>query len=218
METPPPPAVHHGRPRQRRFASAAGSTAAALIGPLSPGCEIFALTGGQFSISDVILHALDQTGPARVDIATWTAAIGDIRRAETLLTSGRITTLRFVVDPSFQARKPEFCAALVRTFGPAAIRTVPCHAKFVTIRNDRWSLAIRTSMNLNPNRRLENVEVSDDPDLADFLCGYVDRLYALAGADANFTSQSKSLVETMLGGGTAAPTASGLFQPTKLPF
>lgn len=57
------------------------------------------------------------------------------------------------------------------------MRSTRSHAKFVTLRNDDWNLAIRTSMNLNENERLELLEISDDPALADFLDGQVDQIF-----------------------------------------
>jgi hypothetical protein len=65
-----------------------------------------------------------------------------------------------------------------RLFGDACIRTTRSHAKFATIRNDRWAIAVRTSMNLNENPRLENIEISDDPALCGFLESVADDLYA----------------------------------------
>lgn len=189
------PVIHKAKPRKRQIRFAETEQAAQAIGQLEPGCEIFGLTKGQFSISDVIQHCLTQTGPASVDIATWTAALGDIKRAENLLRDGRITRIRFVVDPSFKARKPEFCKALVDTFGDGCIRTINSHAKFAIIRNDRWNLAIRTSMNLNPNPRLENFEISDDPALAQFFTDIVDQVFGAFGDAANFTTQSRKEID-----------------------
>lgn len=185
------PTIYRSAPRKRRIAFNETDQAAQAIGPLEHGCEIFGLTKGQFSISDVIQHCLTETGPATVDIATWTAAIGDIKRAENLLRDGRITRIRFVVDPSFKSRKPEFCKALVDTFGPGCIRTINSHAKFAIIRNERWNLAIRTSMNLNPNPRLENFEISDDCELASFFTTIVDQIYGNFSGSTNFTTQSR---------------------------
>lgn len=189
------PTIHKAPPRKRRIAFNETEQAAQAIGTLEHGCEIFGLTKGQFSISDVIQHCLTQTGPATVDIATWTAALGDIKRAENLLRDGRITRIRFMVDPSFKSRKPEFCKALVETFGDGCIRTVNSHAKFAIIRNAEWDLAIRTSMNLNPNPRLENFEISDDRNLAQFFTDIVDQVF-LAFSDAtNFATQSRKEID-----------------------
>lgn len=189
------PTIHKAPPRKRRIAFNETEQAAQAIGTLEHGCEIFGLTKGQFSISDVIQHCLAQTGPATVDIATWTAALGDIKRAENLLRDGRITRIRFMVDPSFKSRKPEFCKALVNTFGDGCIRTVNSHAKFAIIRNAEWDLAIRTSMNLNPNPRLENFEISDDPNLAQFFTDIVDQVFGAFSDATNFATQSRKEID-----------------------
>lgn len=189
------PTIHKAPPRKRRIAFNETEQAAQAIGTLEHGCEIFGLTKGQFSISDVIQHCLTQTGPATVDIATWTAALGDIKRAENLLRDGRITRIRFMVDPSFKSRKPEFCKALVETFGDGCIRTVNSHAKFAIIRNAEWDLAIRTSMNLNPNPRLENFEISDDPNLAQFFTDIIDQVFGAFSDATNFATQSRKEID-----------------------
>jgi hypothetical protein len=63
-------------------------------------------------------------------------------------------------------------------FGDASVRTMRSHAKFIAIRNDRWSIAVRTSMNLNENPRLENIEISDDAGLCAFLWQIADDVFA----------------------------------------
>jgi len=127
------------------------------------------MTYGQFSLIDALWVLLRMTGPADVSIATWTAAGADVTRASQFLRDGRVRRMRWLVDRSFEARQPAYCATLRSLFGDDAIRTTRSHAKFATIRNSEWNLAVRTSMNLNGNPRLETIEVSDDPSLADFL-------------------------------------------------
>lgn len=77
---------------------------------------------GKFSLVDVIEHLLATTGPADLVVSTWTAAGADIGFANRLLADGRIRSLRFVVDYSFQSRQPAYCAALREAFGDDAIR------------------------------------------------------------------------------------------------
>lgn len=143
-------------------------SAKSAIGTLKPGVEIFGFTKGQFSIIDVIEHCLRETGPAHVFIATWSAAAADIKAAHKFLNSGKILTIKMLVDYSFQSRKPEFCSELVSTFGADALRVTVIHAKFVLIYNDDWNLVIRTSMNLNFNPRYENFEISDNREFLEF--------------------------------------------------
>ena len=189
----PAPATHSAATRKRTIRRSAAPAARDALGPIERGCEIFALTNGQFSMIDILEHVLFATGPASVDLATWTAADSDLRRAHSFMLSNQITDLRMIVDPSFKTRKPEFCGTLTELFGDGAIRTIPLHGKFAAIQNAQWSVAIRTSMNLNPNKRIESVEISDDPDLTAFLCEFTDGVFERS-ADANFTSQSLNQV------------------------
>lgn len=188
----PVPATHSSKPRKRKLTRVATDQAAAAIGAIEPGCELFSITNGQFSLVDILQHVLEATGPATLDIATWAASDGDLRRAHAFLLDNRVTRLRLVVDPSFKSRKPEFCAELENLFGGNAIRTTPIHGKFALIRNETWNVAIRTSMNLNTNNRIETVEISDDPDLAAFFAEFADEVFE-RDPDANFTSQSRAL-------------------------
>lgn len=147
------------------------------VGPIEPGCEIFGVTKGQWSLVDLLEHCLAATGPADVVISTWTAASADITFAMGFLGDGRLKSLRFLVDFSFPSRQPAYCQALREAFGDEAIRITKNHAKFVLMRNERWNLVVRTSMNLNENRRLESFEVSDDAGMAGFLADLVDELF-----------------------------------------
>ena len=142
------------------------------------GVETYCLTFGQFSLMDAVEAVLEKTGPADVAISTWTAGNADLSRSAEHLHDGNIRSLRFVADCSFGQRQPGYLAELVRLFGDDAIRTTRTHAKFVVVTNDDWSVAIRTSMNLNENPRLESIEVSDDPELAGFLLRVVDEIFA----------------------------------------
>lgn len=162
--------------RQLRMALAIARAAEA-IGPVTKGMETFALTAGAFSLIDAITHVLDVTGPADVVLSTWTAAGADLNFAYALMRDGRIRSLRFIVDFSFPSRQPAYCAALRQTFGDDCVRTTKSHAKFCTITNDAWSVVVRTSMNLNENRRMESLEITEDPAFARFLLDYTDSLF-----------------------------------------
>ena len=155
-----------------------GESARLSIGELERGCEIFGLTKGQFSLINLVEECLKQTGPADVNIATWTAAHAELKAAEAFLANGMIHSLRFLVDVSFPNRQPEYCRTLRETFGDDCIRATKTHAKFTTIRNEDWNLVIRTSMNLNENRRIEVFEISDDAGMAEYLETIVADFYS----------------------------------------
>jgi len=174
--------AHRAAARKREIRIAKAGNARAAIGPLSPGAEVYILTFGQFSLMDAVVEILRQTGPADVVISTWTAANADLARTAESVRNADIRTLRWIVDRSFLTRQPAYCAAMREMFGDESIRTTRSHAKFVTIQNDDWQIAIRTSMNLNENPRLENIEISDDAALCGFMRAVADELFEEAPA------------------------------------
>lgn len=157
--------------------SVRGETAIQAIGDIKHGMEFFGFTKGQFSMIDVIIHILNQTGPADVSIITWSAADADIRAAHSFLENGNIRKCRFLVDYSFKSRKPEILAKIVDLFGDDAVRISSVHAKSVLIQNEDWNFFIRTSMNLNFNPRFENFEISEGFEFADWMRTVFDEIW-----------------------------------------
>lgn len=145
-----------------------GESAKKSIGKIYKGMEIFGLTKGQFSIINVIETVIEQTGPSDVVISTWTAAGAEIKKAEDFLNNGFINKLHFIVDRSFETRKKTYYDMLIKKFGDI-VSVTNTHAKFILISNDEWKISIRTSMNLNENKRLENFEISDCEKLFEYL-------------------------------------------------
>jgi hypothetical protein len=153
------------------------SAAEAVSGLERDGMELFGLTKGQFSLTDMIEAILDKTGPADLSISTWTAANSDVSRMLGLLSSGAICSCRWLVDMTFMRRCPQLTAEIRAKFGADAIRVTKTHAKFCTIVNNEWQIALRSSMNLNQNPRLESFQVGHDPDLCQFLSKVLDDIW-----------------------------------------
>lgn len=170
--------THRSEPRNRTIRTAKKGNARDAIGALEPGCEIFVLTYGQFSLIDALVTIVDQTGPADLILSTWTAGNADLTTCERLLERSLVRSIRYIVDRSFLSRQPAYCRKMRDLFGDDCIRTMRSHAKFAVVRNDEWALAIRTSMNLNTNPRCENIEISDDPALCAFLEQIADDLWS----------------------------------------
>ena len=127
-------------------------------------------TYGAFSSGDLLAAILDRTGPADVDIATWTAAGADRDRAKAAMTAGAVRRLRMLVDWSFPARAPEYVATMYRHFGPEAVRV---------IRNDEWNVVVRTSANLNKNPRLEWFDLADEEPLGAAFAAVFDDIWTV---------------------------------------
>jgi len=158
-------------------------SASQAIGRIEKNSDTFILTYGQFSLIDGLMAILDQTGPAHVNINTWTAAHADLTRSAELLETAEILSFRMIVDRSFKTRQPAYHAHMARLFGANSIRAIRTHAKFMTIRNDYWDIVVRTSMNLNSNPRLENIEVSENKEFAEFFESIVNDVFKEVAPD-----------------------------------
>lgn len=153
--------------RKRIDLSRVGSASQA-IGELEHNTDIFCLTFGQFSLIEALVAILDKTGPAHVAISTWTAATANLDQSMELMEAASILSLKMIVDVSFPNRQPEYYKHMLKLFGSSCVRRIHTHAKFIIVYNDEWNVVIRTSMNLNQNRRLENIEVTDNKEFCDF--------------------------------------------------
>jgi len=152
----------------------AQSAAEAIADLERDGTELVGVTKGQFSLSDLLTAVLAKTGPAALSISTWTAASANVQSMLDLLQSGQITRCRWLVDATLIRRAPALVAEIRRSFGDDAIRVSRVHAKFATITNTDWQVAIRTSANINQNPRMESFELGHDPEL----CAWLEQVMA----------------------------------------
>lgn len=169
----------------RRVRIAKTSVAWEAIGVIEKNTDTYILTFGQFSLIDALVVILDQTGPADVAISTWTAADADLQRSAELIESCQITKFRMIVDRSFETRQPGYSHHLRTLFGPDCIRAIRTHAKFMLVRSASHDVVVRTSMNLNENPRLENIEISESREFAEHFQQIVDELFDEVEAGEN---------------------------------
>lgn len=161
---PDAPRAHIRPVKKTRARFSRKATAAETIEGFTRDTDLVALTYGQFSLLDLIDATLDVTGPAHVLIATWSAGFYDIDAALAWRDSGRMLSTRFIMDSS-DKRGQATPATVADLFDPHNIRTTRSHAKFVLLSNDDgWRVIITSSMNLNLNKRLEQFEITDDPE------------------------------------------------------
>ena len=191
------------------------TNAATALGPIEHGMELYALCKGDYSLIDIIDHLLAASGPADVTVSTWTAAGADLEFAMGFVVDGRVRSARWLVDYSFPQRQPAYFALMVDRFGAGAVRATANHAKFVLIRNETWDLVLRTSMNLNENRRLESVEISDDPGMAGYLSAVVDEMFELdaEGPVGQRPHRNKTLISALGRVSDAAAVAATFQEP-----
>lgn len=190
------PVVFRRKNTRKVFRKDGFADAAAMIGKISPGDEVSGITNGQFSLVDILHHVLTLTGPADVVLATWTMGVYDAEKAYSFVGNRLIRSIRFIVDPSMFCRRPELASVLVKGFGVESFRAVNSHAKFMTVRGGRLALCVRTSMNLNENKRLESFDISACEEMTAFYENVAEEIWAKVNEGSR--SQSRSVFEDLL--------------------
>lgn len=161
----------HTSRRHTRAVESFGNAAEA-IGTIEPGMSLFAVTRGQWSMIDAILHVLDQVGRSTLTVWTWTIAEYEVQCMERLMRDDRITGATLMIDQCIRdknrSRPNEQSVSLgvVRqwktVFGPNSVRYVRNHAKIATIESESGLRVVcRGSMNLNFNPRFEQFDLTE---------------------------------------------------------
>lgn len=168
-----------------------------IVGKIEPDMRRFGFTAGQFSFSDLIEYILYQTGPADLYISTWAASKDGLKKAFEFLNNGMLRNVRFMIDTGAKQYRDNQFGDLLDKFGDC-IRTTRIHAKFAVIRNEKWNIVIRTSANLNRNLRLENFEIDDDKEFADFFQKFFDEAFKQIAVNENHQLESSQKLKSVL--------------------
>lgn len=141
--------------------------------------RVTGLTNGAFSLIGLIKAALEKTGKANVIVSTWSSGVYDAHEIKSLMDSDKIGVFNMILDRSFKTRQQGYTATMLDLFKPENIRTTDTHSKFVLIWNEEWTVCIRSSMNLNENKRCENFDIDNDNDIFNCFKQFADDLFRL---------------------------------------
>lgn len=164
---------------RRAVAKESFKTAADCIGPLTPGMALFAVTRGQFSMIDAMLHVLDAVGPAKISVWTWTIADYEIQAFTELARDGRIVGGRLMIDGAARNKNSALIADWKKRFGPDSVRYLLNHAKIATVETEKFRVLLRGSMNLNFNPRFEQFDLTEGGEDFDLVRRIEDELPVL---------------------------------------
>lgn len=136
-------------------------SAADCIGPVEPGMSVFAVTRGQFSMIDAISHVLDELGPSRISLWTWTIAEYEVVVFTEMMRDARLEDALLVIDGGARNKNHALIAQWKANFGAESVRYVTNHAKIATVEGGGLRVLLRGSMNLNYNPRFEQLDVTE---------------------------------------------------------
>ncbi len=147
---------------RRKTAVESFKNAAETIGDCEAGMSLFAITRGQWSMIDAVLHLLDKVGPAAVSLWTWTVAEYEVQVLTRLRIDDRVTAGRLVIDHGARNKNAAIIADWKQQFGADSVRYVVNHAKIATVATaGGLKFLLRGSMNLNFNPRFEQFDITE---------------------------------------------------------
>jgi hypothetical protein len=158
-----PPDLPSSRPNRRLRALRGLEVVSAVFPPIVPGVSVFGITGGQYSLVDILAHILRELGGG-ASVSVWSLVVGDFeaRCMQHFAALGLIQpNARLIFDRSSEQRAPALADQWRAVFGPDSVRVVFNHSKMVAISGGGLRLLLRGSMNLNENPRFEQFEVSE---------------------------------------------------------
>lgn len=109
------------------------TNAAHTIGKITKDMSLFAITRGQFSMLDVVLHCLAEIGPARVSVWTWAIADYEVEAMVGLMARNEITGGTLILDQSAEKRNPTIIEQWRQRFGEETVKICRNHAKIARV-------------------------------------------------------------------------------------
>ena len=152
--------------RRRAVAVESLGSAAEALGRVDFDASIFAVTRGQWSMIDAVLHVLDCCdGPCALSLWTWTVAEYEIEVLARLRVDARLSSGRLVIDHGARHKNAGLIGEWKGRFGADSVRYVVNHAKIATISDAAGRrFLLRGSMNLNFNPRFEQFDLTEGGD------------------------------------------------------
>lgn len=143
---------------------------------LKPDSTIPYVSDADFSTHELIEHLLEQTGPAKVRISSFSITETAIRSFLRLQESGLITSLTCLFDLSVKRYRVGllfFASNVINEIGMTNI-----HAKLAFIENETWKVVVITSANLNINDKKEAGVIISTPEDYKTMVAHYENWYA----------------------------------------
>lgn len=147
----------------------------AVIGKLTPNCHLHFMSKGEWSMHELLSYLLQQTGPARVYITTWTITEDPVAKLFLMKEQGLIQELHCILDYRIKDRKPKPFQFLEQTAD--RILLTKCHAKVTVIENETWQVAIIGSANYSKNPRIEAGIICTDKQISQFHKSWIEQQF-----------------------------------------
>ena len=138
----------------------------AKFGNLEHGRTLHFVSGGLWSLTDIVHYVLRNTGRANLIGYSWSFTAPAAQKLIHLKDVGLIGEMSFLLDCAMS----KWSRGAVSIIEPHAVKvaTTQIHAKGFVIWNDEWNVTCTTSMNFSNNPRIEAGVISTEKSVFDF--------------------------------------------------
>lgn len=143
------------------------------IGELQMGTDIHFATDKRWSLHDLIVYCLKQTGPADLYFCTYAIKEYQARLFTNMKQDGLIKKLTALVDYRISVHDPGADQLLKSVCD--SIGYMRTHAKLVVIRNQSWGIAIAGSANLTSNTTSDIGVITCNEVIADYRINWITK-------------------------------------------
>lgn len=134
-----------------------------IIGVLTHNEHVHVPSFARWSMHDVLIHILQQTGPANVWITSWTITEEPVRAILEEMAQGRILSLKALFSERVEAMNP--AAHQLARFS-LQVKLTKIHAKCIVVLNEQWGVTVSGSANFTRNPRIEKYVICTHRDQA----------------------------------------------------
>jgi hypothetical protein len=133
---------------------------------LERNTQLHFCTEGKWSSHELLAKLLEITGPADVELTSYSFTEDPVRMLTQYLDSGIIKNLMVLVDKRVKVQNPSAYQLAVANF--RYMKLVQIHAKVMIIRNDKYSITVISSANYTRNKRIEVGCITENFEIAMF--------------------------------------------------
>jgi len=145
------------------------------FGQLEPGHFYHYINDGQWSLHQLLAYVLNFTGPAQVQVTSFSLSETAIRFFVNLLDEGLITSLDCLFDLSTKKNKMDLLFFAKNVTSRVFIASN--HAKLIAVKSKSQNVFINSSANLTVNRRHESGIVITETSLAKAYAKGIDKIF-----------------------------------------
>ena len=177
--------------KERKTIKDGGDVLGSINAAIHDGKSAYGFTMGSVSLIQIVESLCKEfDGGFELSTCIWSANKVDILRLKHMQKKGLLKSARFIVDPSAYTRKYDAIEALYDSFGQESVRSMPTHAKFVTLKSETRKITITSSMNFTHNPRIEQYDVVECDETLELMEGVVDCAFTEYSSEDNFTGQA----------------------------